>query len=73
MMRYKCTIMCIHSWSQLKYTFYISNSNGLLENVVERKLLMDNGVVISDFGEYKCIFLRKQIIFSVCKKIASVP
>ena len=36
--------------------FYISNSNGLLENVVERKFLKNNGVVISDFVEKYAFF-----------------
>ena len=63
MMPYKCTIMCIHSWEQLQYTFfYISNSNGLLENVVEGKLLKDNGVVISDFGEKNAFFVKTGVV-----------
>lgn len=38
--------------------FYISNSNGLLENVVERKFLKNNGMVISDFGEKYAFFAK---------------
>mgnify|MGYP003711038653 CR=1 FL=1 len=38
--------------------FYILNSNGLLENMVERKILKNNRVVISDFGEKYAFFSK---------------